>query len=399
MKILYTISRYWPAIGGAELHTKELIRHLSKRHRAMVACLRNDSYRDEWLYGWTTRPPAKQKPYFDDKVEIRVIRLGLLRRVALRRKLTGYYSDPQHQTDCKKQLAGLFMKELMKINGSFDIVHNVLVGDEFFSLASLYLARKNRIPFVFTPVSHPDGWRGEIFSHIYRNADALIAMTEAEKDFIVSQGARDDNVFVAGAGPLITGCVPEGSIKDRLSIHGQAVLFMGQKIHYKGIGQTIEAAHLVWKKHPETVFIFAGPRTEHSKKLFTGRLDKRIIELGTVSEDEKVSLISGCDIFCMPSVCESFGMVYLEAWSFRKPVIAADTATGRCVIEDGHDGLLVKQDPSSIAGAVCKLIENTTLRMRLGENGYAKVTSLYSWPMVAAEVEAAYRHAVHRGGR
>lgn len=394
MKILYTIGRYWPAIGGAELQTRELVRHITKRHEAMVACLRNDFYRDEWLYGWTIEPQEKQRPYFDGKTEVRVLRLGFFKRMSLRKKLVNYYSDEAHRTSCKQVLADLFMRELVKINRSFDIVHNIMIGEEFFSLASLYYARKNRIPFVFTTVSHPDGWRSELFSYLYKNADALIAMTEAEKAFLVSQGAHADRISVTGVGPIINNFTPGENIRRKLSIDGPIVLFLGQKIHYKGIEQMLEAAEIVWARHPKTNFIFAGPPTDYSRKLFADQHDPRIIEPGIISDEEKTSFLSGCDIFCMPSVCESFGGVYLEAWSFRKPVIAADTEVSRCFIEDGRDGLLVKQEATSIAAAICSLLGDAALRKRLGEKGFDEVTSRHSWTAIVSKVASAYQRAI-----
>lgn len=394
INILYTIGRYWPTIGGGELHTRELIGNITKHHLAKVACLRNDNCTD-WLYGFTVNPQKKQQPYFDHRTEVRVIRLGLLRRMCLKRKLAHYFSDEAYRTSCKKMLGELFVRELVKIPGSFDLVHNVMIGEEFFSLASLYYAQKHGIPFVFTPISHPDGWCGEIFSYLYSNSDALIAMTEVEKTFLVSQGAHPEKTHVVGVGPLIRSLSPTEDIKKRLSISGPLILFLGAKHPYKGIQQMLEAAPLVWSNHPEAYFIFAGPRSDHSKKLFAEQNNPRIIELGKISDAEKVNLLSGCDIFCMPSLCESFGMVYLEAWMFRKPVLAADTETSRCFIENHHDALLVKQEASPIAKAICTLIEDDGLRRKLGENGYSKVTSRYTWQKIASKVESAYYSAIY----
>ena len=394
MKILYTIGRYWPTVGGGELHTRELVKHVTRRNRAMVACLRNDNSTD-WLYGMTTNPQRKQRPYFDNQAEVHVIRLGLISRIRARKKLEGYYSSEERRISCNRMLAGIYAEELAKLDDSFDLVHSIKIGEEFFSLASLSFAREKNIPFVFTPISHPViGWRGELFSHLYRHADALIALTEAEKAFLVSQGAREERVFIAGAGPILKSLSPTEDIKSRYGIEGPAVLFLGQKYPHKGVAQLLEAAPLVWARYPEAHFVFAGPRTLHSRGLFSTQRDKRIIEIGTLSDDEKPNLLAGCDVFCMPSIGESFGMVYLEAWSFRKPVIAADTEASRCLIEDGRNGLLVKQEPRSIAEAVCTLIADVDLRNTLGRNGYEKVAACYSWGKIASAVEEVYQKAV-----
>ncbi len=122
--------------------------------------------------------------------------------------------------------------------------------------------------------------------------------------------------------------------------------------------------------------------------------DARIIDIDTVSNEEKTNLLAACDILCMPSRCESFGIVYLEAWSFRKPVIAADTDASRCVVEDRRDGLLVAPEPAGIAAAINTLLGDEALRHALGEHGHRKAATTYSWPVIASKVEQAYAQAL-----
>ncbi|HOE27558.1 MAG TPA: glycosyltransferase family 4 protein [bacterium] len=393
MDILFTLGRYWPTIGGGELHTRELIRYLSPRHRVRVACLRNDN-RTDWIPGMVVDPPPRQQPYFDRDTEVRLLRLGIFRRLRLRKRLEHFYADQVRRTSCGKELAELFLPQLRKIEGALDLVHNVKVGPEFLSLASLRFARERKVPFVFTPISHPGGWEGEIFSLLYREADALIAMTEFERAFLISQGGRPERIHVVGVGPLLESLEPTADARRALSIRGPLVLFLGQKYPYKGVAEMVEAAPLVWASHPDAHFVFAGPRTEQSRALFSAVGDARIIDIDTVSNEEKTNLLAACDILCMPSRCESFGIVYLEAWSFRKPVIAADTDASRCVVEDRRDGLLVAPEPAGIAAAINTLLGDEALRHALGEHGHRKAATTYSWPVIASKVEQAYAQAL-----
>ena len=59
------------------------------------------------------------------------------------------------------------------------------------------------------------------------------------------------------------------------------------------------------------------------------------------SDDEKPSMFDALDVFAMPSVAESFGIAYLEAWMCRKAVIGSRIGSTECVIHDGVDGVLV----------------------------------------------------------
>jgi glycosyltransferase involved in cell wall biosynthesis len=52
--------------------------------------------------------------------------------------------------------------------------------------------------------------------------------------------------------------------------------------------------------------------------------DPRILELGSVDLQTKTDALEACTLLCLPSTQESFGGVYTEAWSFKKPVIGCD---------------------------------------------------------------------------
>ena len=52
--------------------------------------------------------------------------------------------------------------------------------------------------------------------------------------------------------------------------------------------------------------------------------EPRIRHLGVITDAEKSSALAACSLLCVPSTEESLGVTYLEAWSFGKPVVAAD---------------------------------------------------------------------------
>jgi len=105
----------------------------------------------------------------------------------------------------------------------------------------------------------------------------------------------------------------------------------------------------------------------------------------------KASLFDALDIFAMPSIAESFGMSYLEAWMCRKPVIGARIASTACVIRDGVDGLLVApRDPEALALAILDLSVNPNLRQQMGRAGYERTVAQYTWEKVVDRIEQVY---------
>ena len=169
------------------------------------------------------------------------------------------------------------------------------------------------------------------------------------------------------------------------------VLFIGQKFSYKGYETLLKAAPLVWKQHPEVIFFFAGPRTKKSCNHFRTLRNDRVVETGIVSLQEKTDMFAACDIFCMPSIQESFGIVYLEAWSFKKPVIGGNIPAIRDVIEDGVDGFIVDQNPDIIADRLMYCLRHPAECKRMGIEGHRKVMENYTWKKIALRTEKAYQ--------
>jgi glycosyltransferase involved in cell wall biosynthesis len=217
-------------------------------------------------------------------------------------------------------------------------------------------------------------------------------MTQRERRWLIEQDAAADRVRVIPVGPLLH---PEHDAAAFRATHGlgdaPVILFLAQKLPYKGYRQVAEAAPLVWRHFPEARFAFVGPRTAESELFFASLSDSRIIELPAVDDFTKNSALAACDVFCMPSTQESLGVVYLEAWCYQKPVIAADIEIAREVISDGEDGLLTAQEPASVAQALDTLLRDRALRDRMGEAGYRKVRSRYDWKHLTEQLEQVYQ--------
>ena len=107
-----------------------------------------------------------------------------------------------------------------------------------------------------------------------------------------------------------------------------------------------------------------------------------------VSDEELKRLYRDCAFFSLPSVNEGFGLVFLEAMSYGKAVIAACAGAAPEVVRDGITGLvLAPGDIEGLAAAYTRLAHDVALRDALGEAGHADVTSRFGYP--------AYRAAIH----
>ena len=178
----------------------------------------------------------------------------------------------------------------------------------------------------------------------------------------------------------VTSLIPDNS-SDALNEPGCALLFsVGRLIRRKGFDKAIDAMAIVHTVHPDVQLIIAGEgELQHELKARIKALNLAgvVKMLGRVSHDELVDLYQRCDIFLMPNRelengdTEGFGLVFLEANAFKKPVIGGNAGGAVDAIVSGETGLLVDgHSADDIAGAIIKLLENNALRTEMGENGY-----------------------------
>ena len=107
---------------------------------------------------------------------------------------------------------------------------------------------------------------------------------------------------------------------------------------------------------------------------------------GGVTEAEKSALLTRAALFVMPDRqladgdVEGFGIVFLEANLFAKPVIGGDSGGAVDAIAHGSSGLLVEPDaPDALAAAIITLLEAPDLAARLGRQGAQRAQTEFSW--------------------
>jgi glycosyltransferase involved in cell wall biosynthesis len=129
---------------------------------------------------------------------------------------------------------------------------------------------------------------------------------------------------------------------------------------YKGYDQALRALPAIKQRFPNVRYIIGGrggdrPRIESlAKELGVG---ENVILSGFIPEHELVSHYNLCDVFAMPSKGEGFGIVFLEALSCGKPVIAGNKDGSVDAVLNGQLGLLVDPDSvDEIAAAIIAVI-------------------------------------------
>ena len=279
-----------------------------------------------------------------------------------------------------------------------ELVHNV--GREYLD-STLDVAAELELPAVLTPLPHPGQFHGgDTGADIarYRRAAAITTMTEWERQWFLDHSLEPSRVVATGMGPNVSRSADGLGFRRMQHIPADApiVLYIGRKERYKGYIQLLDAAEPVWRRHPDTRFVFIGIDGFYSTFFddFARYRDERIIDIECASPEMKAAALDACDVFAMPSRHETFGLGYLEAWVHERPVIGGDIAPLREVIDHGVDGLLVKQRAEEVADAIVQLLDDAELRAAMGRAGRQKVGVRWHWDRVIDRVESAYERAL-----
>lgn len=395
--ILCTITSYPPAIGGAQSHTHELMRRLAQRHRVTVASFW-DQHRTDWLLGATLTAPTTPRAYTLDRVAVQQITWSRAERMRLLPWVLAYYALKQQAIAA---ISGRLTPKLAAIAPACDLVYHARIGRESLGFASLALARQRDVPFLLVPYHHPRwvGWNYRQYLELYRQADAVMALTDHERQTLIGLGVQPQRIFVTGNAPVLAARPPAGAFSSRYApaptAPGPMILFLAQKYRYKGLEALLAAAPLVWQQHPDAWFAFVGPATRFSRRLFRQISDPRLVEMGAVSLAEKTAALADCALLCVPSSQESFGGVFTEAWAMHKPVIGGPAPAVAEVITSGADGFIVAQNPAQIADHINLLLAQPELASKMGRAGFAKVQTQFTWEALTAKTEQAIEAVLH----
>lgn len=125
-----------------------------------------------------------------------------------------------------------------------------------------------------------------------------------------------------------------------------------------------------------------GPELSRLRALWRElKLEGTAAFLGDVSREQLAAEYNRCDLFCLPSVQEGFGLVFLEAMASAKPVVAARAAA---VPEVVPQGILVEPDnPEALADAIESLYRSPDRRAQLVAAG-SRWVERFDSPRVAA---------------
>lgn len=142
----------------------------------------------------------------------------------------------------------------------------------------------------------------------------------------------------------------------------------------KRLNVLLHAAALLRDRVPrlEVRIVGNGPEYHRLRQLSSElHVEPTLRWLGDVSSNTLATEYNRCNVFCLPSVQEGFGIVFLEAMAAGKPIVGARAAAVPEVVQRGI--LVEPDDPESLAEAILRLYRDPDLRMSLGAAGLSDV--------------------------
>jgi glycosyltransferase involved in cell wall biosynthesis len=218
----------------------------------------------------------------------------------------------------------------------------------------------------------------------------------ADRVLTTSQYCRDRIAFHYDVPPERIGIVPEGidvaAWQSALSAAPPrddprpTILCVARQYPRKHIADLLHAFALIARRAPLARLRIVGDGPEHAnlaQLTQTLGLAGRVDLLGSLSDDDLKREYAHSDIFCLPSVQEGFGIVFLEAMAAGLPVVSTTAAAIPETVRHGETGILLPPgDVHALAGALLLLLTDADRRAQYGQAAQAAVAA-YDWLRVA----------------
>jgi glycosyltransferase involved in cell wall biosynthesis len=303
--------------------------------------------------------------------------------------------------------------KLMLEDGPFDVIHahDWLVGD-----AAIALKHNFKVPLIATIHATEYGRYNGIYNddHRYISGKEKLLAYNAWRIIVCTDYMRRE-VERALESPwnkidiIYNGIRPEKkqhrhdfdavNFRRLFAENGEKIVYyVGRMTYEKGVSVLLNAApKVVWEMGGHVKFVFiGGGKTDHLKRQAwdLGIWDKCYFT-GFISDDplDKFQTVADCAVF--PSLYEPFGIVALESFASRVPVVVSDTGGLPEVVQHTKTGIVTwTNNPDSLAWGILEVLRNPSYRQWLIDNAYEDLERRFSWPKLAQQTEAVYQRVV-----
>ncbi len=239
--------------------------------------------------------------------------------------------------------------------------------------------RPLRLPF---RVVH-GGFVPRVLRAACRRSDAVFCLNRSEAAFLVERGwAESSRVEVVRHGVGAEFFVPRASRSGQVDM----LLFVGQWLPTKGTSDLVAAFAALAPSRLRLQLACVGTLVDGDRVRgdFPAALRSRVDVFPRVERAGLVEHYRRADIFVFPTLFEGFSRALVEAMASGLAIVTTPAGAAPEILTDGVDALLVpKRDAGALAAAVGRVLEDPSLRARLGAAAQARAREFESGRVLA----------------
>lgn len=396
MKIGLSIWMFVPGTGGLYKHAEDLVFALNERGHDVVVVTR-----------FSTLLPQGLEFVLIDEGDVSAVRNGIeirhLRYLKGSRLIRWLVAKTLHRPFLRSLSLKLFHlladRSAVEMFAGCDLIHHVGQSNALVGFAAEAAARTLRIPFLVQPTCHPNQAGDDPLDHLlFQRADRLLVHTQYEANYFRSR-AYALPIDVVGNGIEDRNDGDANRFRQAHRIEGPMILFLGRKEPDKGYPLLLDSFQILKRLRPEATLVCLGPKGAEESEPAAG-----VIDLGFASEQTKHDALAACTCLCVPSEGESFGLVFMEAARYGKPVVARRLPVLLELLDDGEAALLlgsatgtenhIALTADELITALLSLIDSGTLCQSLGERG-RRCSEAFLWKNTVKRFEESYERSIN----
>lgn len=244
------------------------------------------------------------------------------------------------------------LRTIKKYNIKFDLIHSHFIWSAGF--VGMKLKEKYQVPFIVTGHGFDvyqlpfdsSFWEFQT-KKILSYADYIVTVSKKNEEILTGLNVEKSKIKILhnSFDPKLFFPIESKISREniKISLYEEMVLSVGNFEEVKGHKDLINAIKILDKKHPKLVcYIVGGGSLEKNlldeiRKL---KLEKKVFLVSHLPHDQISRWMNACDLFVLPSIAESFGIVQIEAFACGKPVVATKNEGSKEIILSRDYGYL-----------------------------------------------------------
>ena len=388
-KILFVVQRYGLEVnGGSEAYCRQIAEKLSSIYDVSVLTTCAEDY-----VTWENK--------YQEGIE-KINNITVIRKKVVEPRTQKKFSKATDIINFDKEnlLSGIewqkaqgpYSLELLNYLSNHKEEYDVIIYMTYLYFTTYFGIQIAPEKSILIPTAHdePPIYFG-IFNSIFHLPRCILYLTNSEKNFVTKKFHNNYvNSDIVGVGIDIEKDVENINLKDRFNIEDEYLIYLGRIDESKGCKNMIDYFLEYKAKYNNNLkLVLAG------KTAMNIPVNNDILNLGFVSEIEKINLLKNSKALILPSEFESLSLSTLEAMYFGIPVLV----NGKCEVLKDHAILskagLYYMNKLEFIESLAYIDENPEMMKKMGENGVLYVEKNYRWDVVIEK----YKNAIEKVGK